>query len=359
MRSFYRLPIYLGTSWLCALCAPAWAADDTKTVVGPPEPTLEQELTPKIKKNPHRNIVNVVYENDMIGGGEDEYYTSGVRISYLDLEAKFPEFARDLDDLLPMISLNDTSGIFYSLGQNIFTPQDISSRTADPKDRPWAGYLYGSVGMVSLNDDHVDELEVSLGVVGPAAMGEQVQKFIHTHVTDSPVPKGWSNQLKNEPALTLGWQRSWRSRTLLDSGELALSFSPYAGATVGNVYDFINGGISLRLAPSEAQWQDTPVRVRPALPGTGYFDTPENKWGWYLFGGIEGRAIGRNIFLDGNTFTDSPSVDKENFVADANAGLALTYDQVRISYTLVYRTKEFEDQKDDTLFGAMSVGYRF
>lgn len=359
MRSTYRLPICLGASWLFALCGTAGAETGTAAVMGPPEPTLEQELAPKVRSTPQRNIVNVVYENDMIGDGADKYYTSGVRISYLDLDAKFPGFARDIDDILPMISLNDTSGIFYSLGHNIFTPQDVSKREADPDDRPYAGYLYGSVGMVSLNDDHVDEIEVSLGVVGPAAMGEQVQKFIHTNVTDSPIPKGWKNQLKNEPAVTLGWQRSWRSRTLLDSGAFALSFSPYAGATVGNVYDFINGGISLRLSPSEAQWQDTPVRVRPALPGTGYFDTPENKWGWYLFGGIEGRAIGRNIFLDGNTFTDSPSVDKKHWVADANAGLALTYDKVRISYTLVYRTKEFEDQEDDTLFGAMSVGYRF
>ncbi|WP_460994321.1 lipid A-modifier LpxR family protein, partial [Staphylococcus aureus] len=74
---------------------------------------------------------------------------------------------------------------------------------------------------------------------------------------------------------------------------------------------------------------------RLAMPGTGFFEIPEKKWGWYLFAGVDARAVARNIFLDGNTFKDSPSVDKFPLVADANAGLALTYDQLRISYTLV------------------------
>ena len=101
------------------------------------------------------------------------------------------------------------------------------------------------------------------------------------------------------------------------------------------------------------------MRVRPALPGTGFFEIPEKKWSWSLFGGVEGRLVGRNIFLDGNTFRDSYSVDKNYAVGDANAGVALTYDQMRISYTLVYRTKEFETQDENTVFGALNLGYRF
>lgn len=323
-------------------------------------PTIEDALTKKVRTSDKNTIVTAVYENDLIGSGRDEYYTSGVRLSYFDLNADFPDFAHELDDLIPTFSINETSSIVYSIGQNIYTPQNI--RAADPvdrNDRPYAGYLYGSMGMVSLTENHADEIELTLGIVGPAALGEQTQKAIHTHITDSPLPKGWSHQLKNEPAVTLAWQRSWPSFYSLDAGLLAASFSPYAGITVGNVYDFVNGGVSFRISPRSELWQDAPVRVRPAMPGTGFFEIPERKWSWYLFGGLEGRAIARNIFLDGNTFTDSPSVEKENFVGDATAGLALTYDQIRVSYTVVYRTKEFEKQDDDTIFGALSVGYRF
>lgn len=347
---------------LCALFCLGGAsliAPQARSAEKPAEPSLQHELSKEIRRSDHNNIITAVYENDMIGSGDDEYYTSGVRLGYVDLDATFPEFARDIDDIIPTFSINDTSAIFYSIGQNIYTPKDVSTRTADPDDRPYAGYLYTSMGMASLTDDHIDELEVSLGVVGPAALGEQTQKFIHSHITDSPIPKGWNNQLKNEPALTVGWQRGWPSYFVAGAGDLSLSVSPYAGVTVGNVYDFINTGLSLRISPSSEKWQDAPLRVRPGLAGTGFFEIPEKKWSWYLFGGIEGRAVARNIFLDGNTFRDSPSVDKEYFVGDANAGVALTYDKIRVSYTLVYRTKEFETQEDDTVFGAMSVGYRF
>lgn len=54
-----------------------------------------------------------------------------------------------------------------------------------------------------------------------------------------------------------------------------------------------------------------PPRIQPSLPGSGFFVPPQDRFGWYLFAGVEGRAVARNIFLDGNTFRDSRSVDKE------------------------------------------------
>ena len=136
--------------------------------------------------------------------------------------------------------------------------------------------------------------------------------------------------------------------------------TPHYGVTLGNAYTYADAGIGFRIGPKDERWQDVPLRVRPAMPGTGYFDIPEDKWSWYFFGGIEGRAVGRNIFLDGNTFhDDTHSVDKKYFVGDVNGGFAVTYGQTRLSYTLVYRSKEFRTQEDPQLFGAMSLGYRF
>ncbi|MBK8542978.1 MAG: DUF2219 family protein [Caulobacteraceae bacterium] len=53
-------------------------------------------------------------------------------------------------------------------------------------------------------------------------------------------------------------------------------------------------------------------RLRPAhipsLAGAGYF-TPRDNFSWYVFAGIEGRAVAHNIFLDGSLFRDDdPSV---------------------------------------------------
>ena len=242
---------------------------------------------------------------------------------------------------------------------NLYTPENISSRIQDSRDRPWAGWLYLSLGMNTITDNHIDEVEATIGMVGPASFGEEAQKFIHRHVTSSPSPKGWSNQLDNEPGLMLAWQRSWPRSLSADIGPLFFSAAPYAGVTLGNVYTYANSGISLRLGPGSEKWQDAPVRVRPAMPGSGFFEIPASGWSWYVFAGAEARAVARNIFLDGNTFSDSHSVDKNPLVSDLNIGLAITYDQFRVGYTLNYRTREFEDQSDPQIFGALNFGYRF
>lgn len=91
----------------------------------------------------------------------------------------------------------------------------------------------------------------------------------------------------------------------------------------------------VRLSPSDSKWQDTPIRIRPAMPGSGIYELPKNKWSWSLFTGLETRAIAHDIFLDGNTFAKS-HIDKKPFVADTAAGASLTYNNTRISYTLVY-----------------------
>jgi len=306
-------------------------------------------------------IFTVVVENDSIGfRGTDQHYTSGVRLGYLDRGFEIPEIAYEIASYIPTFSLNKRSAVFYSLGQNLYSPSTITERPQDPEDRPWAAHLYGSMGLVTLTDDHLDTLEISLGMVGPAALGEQAQKFVHKYVTpDSPTPKGWSNQLENEPALLLGWQRRYPDYWKQDIGGFTVAATPHVGVTLGNVYTFANGGFTVRLAPEDGAMQDAPVRVRPGLPGTGYFETPERGWSWYLFAGLDGRAVARNIFLDGNTFEDSHSVDKKYLVADLNAGLAITYDRFRLSYTLVYRTDEFDGQDDSSVFGALSFGVRF
>jgi lipid A 3-O-deacylase len=339
---------------------PAAAQDSANTNAPAPEDTrtVEQQVPQSVTNSLQDNVITVNIENDLFTG-EDSNYTSGVRLTYLDISSDFPEFAKDLADFVPSFDINDTSSLFYSLGQNIFTPKDITASVQDPDDRPWAAFLYGSMGMVTFTDNHTDEIEATLGVVGPAALGEEAQKFIHKNLSNSPEPMGWDNQLHNEPAVMLGWQRTWPQYMSGDVMGLFGSIAPYTGVTVGNVYTYGDVGVNFRLGPDSEKWQDTPTRVRPAMPGTGFFEIPEDDWSWYLFAGAEGRVVGRDIFLDGNTFEDSHSVDKNYLVGDANAGLALTYGKMRVSFTWVYRTKEFKTQDDPETFGSVSIGYRF
>src|SRR5690606_3878736 len=123
----------------------------------------------------------------------------------------------------------------YTLGQNLYTPEDISVRAPPNGDRPWAAFLYGSVGLVTRTGAHIDEFEGTLGVVGPQALGEPVQKFVHRHVTGSPTPKGWSNQLDFEPGLILSWTRRWPQAAYLDAGDFRFALEPNVNLSLGNI----------------------------------------------------------------------------------------------------------------------------
>jgi lipid A 3-O-deacylase len=47
---------------------------------------------------------------------------------------------------------------------------------------------------------------------------------------------------------------------------------------------------------------------------------PRKTYSVYLFAFVDRRAVGRDIFLDGNTFTDSHSVTHKTFVGDLSFG---------------------------------------
>jgi hypothetical protein len=65
--------------------------------------------------------------------------------------------------------------------------------------------------------------------------------------------------------------------------------------------------------------------ILPGYSGTSYLAGARAgvNFGWDLFFGTQGRAVARNIFLDGNTFQNSRSVSKEPVVADLIIGAEL------------------------------------
>jgi hypothetical protein len=244
----------------------------------------------------------------------------------------------------------------YALGQNLYTPEDISTPELIPDDRPYAGWLYGAVGLVADNRRILDVIELSVGVVGPAAIGEEMQKFIH-EIIGSPEPMGWDNQIGNELALQLTYERNWRNVTAIGDSPLEIEATPHAGAALGNVFIYGSGGAMARIG-NDLRSDYGPPRIRPSMPGSDFF-IPSKKIGWYLFLGVEGRAVLRNIFLDGNSFKDSHRVDKNAFVGDVQAGAALTLRRVRLAFTYVFRSEEFIGQRRPDQFAALTFSVRF
>lgn len=303
------------------------------------------------------------HENDNLGGDSDHYYTSGARVTLYNAGINVPAVIDKMAESISTFDLNETTGTYYTIGQNLYTPTNISIAEQPENDRPWAGFLYGSVGLATLTQNenispHIDDIEFTLGVVGPQSLGEQTQKFVHKYISGSPEPQGWDNQLGFEPVFAVSWQRRMPYAVSYDLGNFAnFRIEPNFSVSLGTLRTFVGTGAVAVLGSSKNM--DTPSRVRPAPPGTGYFETQSGKLDWQLFAGFDARLVGQDIFLDGNTFKDSHSVDKEYLVGDATAGASLSFSSYRLSYTLNARSKEFKEQDENSVFGSVTLTKRF
>lgn len=306
--------------------------------------------------------VNV--ENDRIAN-TDRHYTNGVRIGWVsDAEdgSDFPIIREALQMLYPLASVR-TGRLGLELGHNMYTPADTEARALLTDDRPYAGWLYGSAslyaetakGFFELYDETLDSVALELGVVGPSALGKQVQNEYHKLI-GVDTSKGWSNQLKDEPGINLIGERKYR-RPPVRFGEFEMDVIPHVGASLGNVYTHINGGATIRFG-QQLDIDYGPPLIRPSLSGFGAIRDVEGI-AWYGFAGVDGRWVLQNIFLDGNTFRDSHSVDKEPLVGDFVAGVAVVYGNARVAFTHVMRTREFSGQDEADRFGAISVSLKF
>ncbi len=122
--------------------------------------------------------------------------------------------------------------------------------------------------------------------------------------------------------MALIYERKWRNLAEFRESGFGIDLTPHLGGSLGNVGTYLNTGITLRFGKDLSN-DFGPPRIRPSLPGSGFF-VPRNTFGWYLFAGVDGRAIAYNIFLDGNADGDSLSVDKEPLVADIQVGAVVT-----------------------------------
>jgi len=312
-------------------------------------------------------------ENDFFAGA-DRHYSQGIRLSYLATARVTPEWVRRLPDIPAVIDAGRgrrvDRRIGFIVGQSMFTPQDTDTQTLIANDRPYAGWLYlGGSLQTRYRDDsgmrRLDILAFELGVVGPAAHAAYVQNRWHELIRSNRV-NGWENQLHNEPAFLIAFERKWRSPILrLDrgTGRMALGIDaiPHVGFTGGTLHTYAAAGLTLRFG-NHLPDDFGPPRIRPASPGSQSFEPPDSprSFRWYLFAGFETRFVGRNIFLDGNTFRSSHSVDKNPVVTDLQVGLAtVLFDKVRITYTYVLRSPEFRGQRGPDQFGAISLSVRF
>jgi hypothetical protein len=309
---------------------------------------------PAAAEDPRSGAFSVLFENDIFFD-TDQHYTNGVALDYTTAPQDTPRWLEKFAHDLPLFDSDGEVRTNYELGQYIFTPRNTGLAVPDPTDRPYAGYLYLGLGILTKTDDHLDQAQLQLGTTGPASLAEDSQKWVHG-LLGNREPQGWRFQLRDEPTLNLFFERSFKLIPPKSVLGLFFDLEPHAGFAVGNVYDYLNAGAMARFGLNLPD-DFGPPRLEPSLPGSSFFE-PNGDFSAYVFAGVDGRAVGRNLFLDGNSFETSRSVDKNNFVGDFQFGVAMAFESWRLSFTHVFRSKEFKTQPSADQFGAVNLTFR-
>ena len=240
--------------------------------------------------------LTLAYANDYFAA-TDHYYTQGV---FLDVD-----FAR--------------WGLF--VGQEGFTPTELSDADIRPLDRPYAGTLYvGARGGLWRGPESGPawgrggawRYEALLGLIGPAALGEEQQTGIHRAIEDE-IPLGWRHQIRN--GLLLDAELGFR-QNLLTRPHIAADAG--ASARLGTFRTRLTAEAGLRLG-----------------------------WPW-LVGFARGRtwAVGHDATLRGNVLgSRSPHTfryrELRPVVGRLGLGVRARVGRAVVSYERTWQTREF------------------
>ena len=290
-------------------------------------------------------IISLRLENDAVAKA-DRHYTQGSFLSYLSRDNAIPGWTDVVAENLPTFGYTAAATkAGFGLGQEIYTPEDLEASELLVGDRPYAGWLFARLtlqrrGPLSRRWSVLETFDLDLGVIGPESLAEQTQKEWH-----GADPRGWDHQLETEPGFALRYERRFQFKPSEDSDGWGVRFIPHVGGSAGNIATYLHAGGTVRFGYNVPDEFST-------KPG-------DLKWGAYLLGGLDGRFVLHNIFLDGNTWRDSHSVTKRPFVGEGRVGLGLVFRMVDLSFAHVFRSREFNDQNRSDSFGTVTLAVKF
>jgi lipid A 3-O-deacylase len=266
------------------------------------------------------------YDNDFFSA-TDRYYTQGVYFEFILPFLKKSPLSRLL------IPLHKNSQNYYgiSIRQDCFTPGSIRYDTLNYLDRPFAATMYLSQYLISIDELKKRRLtsKIDLGIIGPCAVCEQEQKWIH-HGLRNIMPLGWENQLSSDAFVnySLGLEQglvTTRFFELTASGDLR----------AGTIYNDISLGVMTRVGFMAGYFKQLGIVKRPK----------QNKFQCYLIARGKAKFVAYNATMQGGFFSEDIHTLSYSsvmpYIFSGSAGIVIAFKSVSIEYTKFYLSPEF------------------
>lgn len=292
------------------------------------------------------SAVRVVIDNDLfalsMGKPDDHDYTHGTRILLSTPGA--PAFLRRLVADVPgcgTAAARRTGCAMSTLeiGQEIYTPR-VEGVTPIPGERPYSGWLYMAPAVHHIAGGRARSLRLLFGTTGPPSLAEEAQDGMHELLGEQE-RQGWIYQLQSELGVGLAFdERIGLERSLGGPARGALSVG--WGAVLGSVRTAAHVEVLARLGfRNDIPWS-------PELP----------QWStgarWYGLAGVRQSLVLRDLFVDGNTFHDSPSAERIPWARELTLGVGVRSDAYAVEYRWVQRGREYEAQVDPHAWGSVA-----
>lgn len=286
-------------------------------------------------------------DNDsFLGQGSDRYYTNGI----------FFYYRKALKTNSSNTLQNKVLG--FEIGQKMFNPQSGYVPDASYVDRPFAAYSYigSTLNLLYKNESNI-KLSAQLGIVGPAAGGEPVQKLIHNTFGFYHL-NGWQYQVKNNVQLNLGAEYN---KLLARASWVDVSLASYAN--LGNGFTGAGLGPLLRLGNFNQLFNSVSTQSTvSAADQTGLLHKHEI----FFYYKPQINGVLYDATIQGSLFNKSHdagslevTLDKKPFVFSQQLGVAFTTSRFLFDIAAIFHTREVEGMLRSHQWGSITGAYRF
>ena len=295
----------------------------------------------------------ILWDNDLFSPrGIDAYYTNGFVYHHV-FDPVPVEQGREwpaCPGLAPLsrwlapalIPLTEAPGFQHSveLGHIIQTPLDKDSPVPDPRDQPYAGLLYGGCHYHLRTGRRAESLGLQAGVVGPWSLAEESQAMAH-RIVGAREARGWDGQLRNELVVNARYDRQ----------EVVAEFPlGRSGLWVVDNMDFALGTLQVSAAAGlnllYARSPEAVFGLNPNYLGRYPRISGGAPAGFYAMASVQVTGVLRTLFLNGNTWVDSPAhVDQEPLLASGQLLLGYGFSCWALQLGLNISTRSFQNQE--------------
>lgn len=301
------------------------------------------------------------FDNDLFAGGSrDQDYTGGFAVTLSGRRAQeyrwTPERLRSWTDNLIGLDRfigNEEHFSVHALewGAALFTPNDISSSFANPKDRPYASLFFLNSTEQSILPARKLSIKsgLTIGFLG-LGLAETVQRGVHSTLGNQQ-PEGWKNQISNGGELTAKYSVSFQKAAyqhVFANGlaqEINLTGKADLGFTTG-----VGVGFNWRFGRINTPWWTFNPHQSEYFNLSGNVSSGKNGGSRikerYVYAGSTLNYNAYNAFVQGQFRDSAVSVDRDDVIAESAefwGGVSVDVsDNIRADVFLRSRTRDLE-----------------